>query len=92
MAAERFVKMIDGTFSYFEMLAKQKQDPASVDAVRKVRDQMLSDLTAFDREPSSDELGELCRSWRTQRIEFNGPPVYAPDMFIESVCQVIELA
>ena len=36
MAAEQFVKMIDGTFSYFEMLAKQKQDPASVDAVRRI--------------------------------------------------------
>lgn len=92
MAAERFIKMIDGTFSYFEMLAKQKQDPASVEAVHKVRDEMVSDLTSLDGEPSSGELAELCRRWRAQRIEIAGPPVYAPDMFIESVCQIIELA
>jgi hypothetical protein len=92
MAAERLIKMIDSTFNYFEMLGKQKQDPASVEAVRKVRDQMVSDLTTLAGEPSSDELNELCRSWRSQRIAFEGPPVYAPDMFIESVCQVIELS
>jgi hypothetical protein len=92
MPAEQFVKMIDATFSYFGSLGKWHQDPAGVDAVRQVRDRMVRDLADFAGEPSPVELAELCREWRAQRIEVEGSPRYPPDMFIESVCQFIELS
>jgi len=92
MAAEHYVMMIDATFAYFGPLTKRYQDPASLDAVQQVRTQMVNDLASFPGKPSPAELAELCRRWRARRIEAEGPATYAPDMFIESVCQVIELS
>jgi hypothetical protein len=92
VAAERFVQMIEASFSYFASLGKWHQDPAGVDAVQMIRDRMVRDLKGLLGEPSPTELAKLCREWRGLRIEVEGPASYPPDMFIESVCQVIELS
>ena len=84
--------MIDATVTYFTSLTSWYKDPASLQAVRDVRDRMARDLESFSGDPSQSELMELCQQWRAQRIELDGPATYAPDMFIESVCQVIEIS
>jgi hypothetical protein len=91
MAAEGIVKMIEATFAYFTSIGNFRQDPIGVNAVRQVRDRMVSDLGAFTAKPTPIELAELCREWRAQRIDTEGPPSYPPDLFIESVCEAIEL-
>lgn len=92
MKAVGLIGLIDTTFAYFGSLGAWHQDTAGVDAVREVRDHMVRDLEAFDGEPSKDEVAELCREWRGLRIEIAGEATYPPDMFIESVCQVIEIS
>lgn len=92
-AADGLIGMVDATFVYFKSLAGSwYKDPASVEAVRQIRDRMVHDLNAFDSKPSKEELAELCREWRSLRIEFSGDATYAPDMFIESVCEVIAIS
>jgi hypothetical protein len=91
MTTARIIKMIEATFTYYQSIGNFRQDPAGIEAVRQVRDQMVGDLEAFSGDPSRFELVELCREWRTQRIEREGPASYPPDMFIESVCEAIEL-
>jgi hypothetical protein len=92
MAVENLVGMIDATFTYFQSLGDWHKDPAGVDAVREVRDRMVRDLESFSQRPSKSELAELCREWRAMRIEIDSEASYPPDMFIESVCQVIEIS
>jgi hypothetical protein len=92
VAADRLTKMIDATYNYFGSLGNFYQDPAGLAAVREVRDRMVNDLTMFARDPSRPELADLCAQWRATRVESDGPASYPPDMFIESVCQVIELS
>lgn len=84
--------MVDATFDYFKSLGTWHQDPAGVEAVRHVRDRMVRDLEAFNGKPSPAELRALCRDWRSLRVEIAGEATYPPDMFIESVCQVIEIS
>ncbi len=92
MTAEGLIGMIDTTFEYFGSLGDWHQDPAGVDAVREVRDRMVRDLDTFSEEPSKSEVAELCQEWRALRIELTGEATYPPDMFIESVCQMIEIS
>jgi len=92
MKTESLVKMIDATVLYFGSLGNWHKDPAGVEAVREVRDRMVRDLEMFSDDLSTSELAELCREWRASRIEPTGEASYPPDMFIESVCQVIELS
>lgn len=92
MATEDLIGLIDTTYEYFGALGDWHQDPAGVDAVREVRDRMVRDLEMFEGEPSKSEVAELCREWRALRIELTGEATYPPDMFIESVCQVIEIS
>lgn len=92
MAGTDLIGLIDVTFGYFTSLGAWHKDPAGVEAVRETRDRMVHDLEAFDSEPSKAELAELCREWRGLRIEIGGEASYPPDMFIESVCQVIEIS
>ena len=86
------VKLVDVTFDHFKSLGAWHKDPAGVEAVREVRDRMVRDPEAFAGKPSKAELAELCRDWRDLRIEPAGAATYPPDMFIESVCQVIEIS
>jgi hypothetical protein len=53
---------------------------------------MVRDLQELPGDAEKGELASLCRQWRSLRIEALGEATYPPDMFIESVCQVIELA
>lgn len=92
MSAANLVGMIDATLIYFRSLGDWHKDPAGVEAVREVRDRMVRDLESFSKGPSKPELTELCCAWRAMRIETDGEASYAPDMFIESVCQVIEIS
>lgn len=92
MATAGLIGLVDATFDYFKSLGQWHQDPTGVEAVRQVRDRMVRDLEAFNTEPSKSELAELCREWRSLRIERTGEATYPPDMFIESVCQVIEIS
>jgi hypothetical protein len=92
MSAAAIINMIDATFAYFQSLGAWHRDPAGVEAVREVRDRMVRDLESFGEGPSRAELAELCRDWRASRIEVGGEASYPPDMFIESVCQVIEIS
>lgn len=92
MASTGLVGLVDVTFDYFQSLGAWHKDPAGVEAVREVRERMVRDLEAFDGTPSKAELAELCREWRALRIEAGGAATYPPDMFIESVCQVIEIS
>jgi hypothetical protein len=92
MPAANLVQMIDATLTYFGSLGNWYKDPAGVEAVREVRDRMVRDLESFHEGPSKPELAELCRQWRALRIEASGEPTYPTDMFIESVCQVIEIS
>lgn len=91
-AATHLIGLVDVTFDYFTSLGSWHKDPAGVEAVREVRDRMARDLEAFDRTPSTAELADLCREWRGLRIEVAGPASYPPDLFIESVCEVIEIS
>jgi hypothetical protein len=92
MAASGFIGLVDVTFDYFRSLGAWHKDPTGVEAVRLVRDRMVRDLEVFDGKPSKSDLAELCREWRGLRIEITGEATYPPDMFIESVCQVIEIS
>ena len=92
MAAERFVRVVEATFRYFGSLGKWHLDPAGVDAVREIRDLMVRDLSSLPGEPNASELAALCRKWREHRIEPDGAATLPPDLFIESVCEAIELA
>jgi len=92
MKVDPLIGMIDATFQYFGALGDWHQDPDGVDAVRQIRDRMVTDLEAFSAGPSRDEVAELCKEWRALRIEPTGEASYPPDMFIESVCQVIEIS
>lgn len=92
MAATGLIGLVDVTFDYFKSLGAWHQDPEGIEAVRQIRDRMIQDLEAFDRKPSAEELADLCREWRGLRIEFGETATYPPDMFIESVCQVIEIS
>ena len=92
MPADADIQMIEATFTYFQSLGDWHQDPAGLAAVREVKDQMIQDLEGFSEAPTKEELHELCREWRTRRIELEGEASYPPDMFIESVCQVIEIS
>jgi hypothetical protein len=91
MAADVFVQMVDATFVYFTSLGNWHEDPAGVEAIRNVRDRMVHDLDALSGEPTDAQQAELCRRWRAQRIAREGAPIWPPDMFIESVCQAIDL-
>ncbi len=84
--------MINATYDYFVKLGDWHKDEAGVEAVMKVKDQMVADVEAIDGKAGKDELEECCRRWRAMRIEFGEEAVYPPDMFIESVCQVIEIS
>lgn len=90
--AESHIQMIEATFTYFGTLGDWHKDPDGVEVVREVRDRMVQDLKGFTAEPSRQELQELCGQWRAQRIEPEGEASYPPDMFIKSVCQVIEMS
>lgn len=92
MAVTHLIGLIDATFEYFKSLGSWHKDPSGVEAVRAVRDRMVRDLEAFNGAPSSAELTELCQQWRALRIEATGEATYPPDLFIESVCQVIEIS
>jgi len=92
MSAEGLIGLVDVTFDYFKSLGAWHQDPAGLEAVRQIRDRMVRDLEAFDGKPSKAELAELCREWRGLRLEIDGAATYPPDMFIESVCEVIEIS
>jgi len=92
MSAAKLVGMIDATFTYFQSLGKWHKDPAGIEAVREVRDRMVRDLESFSQGPSKPELAELCREWRATRIEAGGKSSYPTDLFIDSVCQVIEIS
>ncbi|QDT25037.1 hypothetical protein [Gimesia panareensis] len=92
MTVDALIGMIDVTFDYFGALGDWHQDPEGLEAVRQIKEQMLQDLQEFEREPSDYELIELCRDWRALRMEPEGEATYPPDMFIESVCQVIEVS
>lgn len=92
MSPLNLIGMIDATFAYFQSLGSWQKDAVGVTSVREVRSRMVKDLETFSGTPSKSDLQELCRQWRALRIESNGPPSYPPDMFIESVCQVIEIS
>lgn len=92
MPAETLIQMIEATFKYFGALGNWHKDPDGVQAVSDVKDKIIQDLEAFSAEPTKSDLQELCREWRAQRIELEGETTYPPDMFIESVCQVIEIS
>jgi hypothetical protein len=92
MAATGLIGMVDATFDYFKSLGAWHQDPDGVGAVRQIRDRMVLDLEGFDSNPSKSELAELCRAWRGLRIGIVGEATLPPDMFIESVCEVIEIS
>lgn len=92
MPAESHIQMIEATFKYFGAMGDWHKDPAGVDAVREVKEKMIQNLQSFSNEPTKAEMQELCREWRAQRIELEGEASYPPDMFIESVCQVIEIS
>ncbi len=92
MPVEHYIQMIEATFTYFDSLGDWHKDPDGVEAVREMKDKMIEDLKAFAAQPSKTDLQELCRQWRSQRIEPEGEASYPPDMFIESVCQVIEIS
>lgn len=92
MAATNLIGLIDVTFDYFKSLGSWHKDPTGVGAVREVRDRMVRDLEAPGGTPSPAELTELCREWRGLRVEVAGEATYPPDLFIESVCQVIEIS
>jgi len=90
--AERFTKMVNDTFAYYETLGDFYQDSIGTQAVRNVRDRIVGDLGRCSTEPSTAELKALCRHRRKLRIEPEGKASFPPDMFIESICQVIELS
>jgi hypothetical protein len=92
MSATNLIGMIDATLVYFQSLGDWHKDPAGVEAVRAVRDRMVEDLESFAEKPTTEEIRDLCRQWRGSRIEISGDATYPPDMFIESVCQAIELS
>ncbi len=92
MESQRLIQMINGTFTYFTSLASWHDDPAGLQAIRDVRDQMTRELKALGNDVTRDQLTDFCRRSRSQRIDVDGPATYPPDMFIESVCQVIELS
>lgn len=92
MAASGMTGMVDATFVYFTSLGERHKDPAGIEAVRQVKDRMVRDLETLGGNPSKSELADLCRDWRGLRIETTGKATYPTDMFIESVCQVIELS
>lgn len=92
MTAEGLIGLIDTTYEYFGALGNWHQDPAGIDAVREIRDRMVRDLEVFDSKPTKSEVAELIREWRALRIEITGEATYPPDMFIESVCQAIEIS
>jgi hypothetical protein len=98
MDVDKLVRAIDNNFAFFEKVGRGQNDPAGVDAVRKVRDQMVRDLEVFSEAPSKDEVLEFCRKWRMLRVEPTGRPgwnwarfdQYPPDFFIECVVPTIE--
>lgn len=92
MAASGTIGLVDATYDYFKSLGAWHKDPAGVDAVRQIRDRMVRDLEALDSKPPRAKLAELCKEWRALRIERTGKATYPPDMFIESVCQAIEIS
>lgn len=90
--ASSVVKMIASTFEYFETLAKTHDDAPALGAVREVRDRMVREVGALSASPTSTEMRELCRRWRSQRRQPAGPASLPPDLFIESVCQALEVS
>lgn len=86
------IGMIESTYTYFQALGNWHQDPAGLEAVQEIRDRMIQDLQSLDDSLDQSELKELCRQWRASRIEFDGDASYPPDMFIESVCKVVEIS
>lgn len=92
MAASMLIGLVDATFNYFQSLGDWHKDPVGLEAVRVMRDRMVVDLESLSDQPTSAELAELCRQWRGMRIEIDGEATYPPDMFIESVCQIIEIS
>jgi hypothetical protein len=91
MATKGIVDLIEITFREFQSLAKWHQDPAGLEAVQKVRDEMLKELTAFDAQPTRSQVAEFCQSWRQRRLQPEGPASYPPDFFMETVCQLLEM-
>lgn len=91
MSSGRLAGMVEASYAYFQSLGAG-QDPAGVEAVRRVRDRMIGDLEACGPTPSPAGLAKLCREWRGLRIDPVGAAAYLPDMFVESVCEVIELS
>ena len=92
MRVDYLTGFIDDTFKYFQALGDWHKDPAGVQAVRQVRDRMVHDLEAFNTEPTKADVKELCREWRAMRIQPTGEASYPPDMFIESVVQILEIS
>lgn len=92
MPADSLNQMIEATFQYFGVMGDWHKDPEGVQAVREMKESMIQDLEVFSEAPTKSDLQELCREWRSRRIELEGEASYPPDMFIESVCQVIEIS
>jgi len=91
MPPSTLVGIIEATFDYFIALGKWRQDPEGGEAVRRVKDGMIEDLGSFDQGLTHSEVDDLCRTWRSQRIEFTEEAAYPPDMFIESVCEAVAI-
>jgi hypothetical protein len=89
---ERLIGLVNTTFEYFRSLAAYYQDAEAIDSIREVRDRMIWELSLLPDVPAASEVFSLCSRWRARRIELDGPPEYPPDMFIESLCEAIELA
>ncbi len=92
MSAENLIGMVEATFVYMQSLGDWYKDPAGVDAIREVKDRMVRDLESFSDNPTKTDLTELCREWRASRIEIEGDASYPPDIFIESVCEMIKIS
>ena len=85
------IGIVEATFKYFIALGKWHQDPEGVEAVRRVKEDIVADLKALPASPSRQELDELFCHWRSRRIDFSGEATYPPDMFIESVCEALAI-